>query len=93
VENAAAILQTILNLYWDGLTVPLRFFPASSMEYAKKQEWKLERARTRWEQGYNYPGEGDDPYFKLCFGKVDPFNADFERVSRALLEPLLQHQV
>jgi exodeoxyribonuclease V gamma subunit len=93
VENAAAILQTILDLYWDGLTVPLRFFPASSMEYAKKQEWKLERARTRWEQGYNYPGEGDDPYFKLCFGKVDPFNADFERVSRALLEPLLQHQV
>ena len=93
VENAAAILQTILDLYWDGLTVPLRFFPASSMEYAKKQEWKLERARTRWEEGYNYPGEGDDPYFKLCFGKVDPFNADFERVSRALLEPLLQHQV
>jgi exodeoxyribonuclease V gamma subunit len=93
VENAAAILQTILELYWDGLTVPLRFFPASSMEYAKKQEWKLERARTRWEEGYNYPGEGDDPYFKLCFGQVDPFNADFERVSRALLEPLLQHQV
>ena len=93
VENAAVILQTILDLYWDGLTVPLRFFPASSMEYAKKQEWRLERARARWEEGYNYPGEGDDPYFKLCFGQVDPFNADFERVSRALLEPLLQHQV
>jgi exodeoxyribonuclease V gamma subunit len=93
VENAAEILQTILDLYWEGLTAPLRFFPSSSMEYAKKQEWNLDRARTKWEAGYNYPGEGEDPYYRLCFGQVDPFDADFERVSRALLEPLLQHQV
>jgi exodeoxyribonuclease V gamma subunit len=93
VENAAAILQTILDFYWEGLTVPLRFFPASAMEYARKQEWKLERARTRWAEGYSYPGEGEDPYFRLCFGQADPFNADFERVSRALLEPLLRHQL
>jgi exodeoxyribonuclease V gamma subunit len=91
VENVANILQTVLDLYWEGLTMPLRFFPASSLEYARKLEWKLERARTRWEEGYNTPGEGDDPYYWLCFGQMDPFNDDFERVSRTLLEPLLRH--
>jgi exodeoxyribonuclease V gamma subunit len=92
-ESAADILQSILALYWEGLMKPLRFFPASAMAYAHKQEWDLERARKRWAAGYNFPGEGEDPYFRLCFGQVDPFNAEFERVARTLLEPLLRHQV
>lgn len=92
VENAAGILQTILALYWEGLMKPLRFFPASAMAYAHKQEWDLERARKRWAGGYNFPGEGEDPYYRLSFGQIDPFNAEFERVARTLLEPLLQHQ-
>ncbi len=93
VDNAAGILQIILALYWEGLMKPLRFFPASAMAYAHKQEWDLERARKRWAGGYNFPGEGEDPYYRLCFGQIDPFNAEFERVARTLLEPLLQHQV
>jgi exodeoxyribonuclease V gamma subunit len=93
VDNAADILVTILALYWEGLMKPLRFFPASAMAYAHKKEWDMERARKIWEEGYNFPGEGDDPYFQLCFGKAFPFNADFERVARTLFEPLLQHQV
>jgi exodeoxyribonuclease V gamma subunit len=62
------------------------------MAYAHKEEWDLVRARNKWKEGYNFPGEGEDPCFRLCFGQVDPFNAEFERVARALLEPLLQHQ-
>lgn len=93
VENASHILETILALYWEGLMKPLRFFPASAMAYAHKQEWDLEQARKRWAEGFNFPGEGEDPYFHLCFGQVDPFNTEFERVARTLLEPLLQHQV
>ena len=92
VDNAAGILQTILALYWEGLMKPLRFFPASAMAYAHKQEWVLERARNRWAGGYNFPGEWEDPYYRLCFGQIDPFNAEFERVARTLLEPLFQHQ-
>ncbi len=76
------------------MTAPLRFFPASAMAYADKQKWDLERAREKWEDGYNdIPGEGRDPYFRLCFGHDDPFNAEFERIAHALLEPLLQHLV
>jgi exodeoxyribonuclease V gamma subunit len=91
VDDAGVILEDIIRLYYEGLTSPLKFFPESSMEYAKKLEWNLERARRKWEAGI-FPGEGDDPYFRLCFGRVDPFNADFERISRTLLEPLIRHR-
>ena len=89
VEDAAASLQTLLGLYWEGLTVPLRFFPASAMEYAHKQEWQVGRAIKTWKGGFNFPGEGEDPYYRLCFGQADPFDADFDRIARAVLEPLL----
>lgn len=94
VDDAAAILKTFLRLYWQGLTVPLRFFPESAMAYAYKQKWDLNRARVKWEDGFNdIPGEGRDPYFRLCFGQTDPFNEEFERISHTLLEQLVQHQV
>ncbi|MDD5415194.1 MAG: exodeoxyribonuclease V subunit gamma [Smithellaceae bacterium] len=94
VEDAAAILRDLLDLYRQGLTAPLRFFPASAMAYADKEKWELSRARAKWEDGFNdIPGEGRDPYFKLCFGQADPFNAEFERIAHAVLEPLLQHRL
>ena len=94
VEEAAAIIEILLGMYWQGLTTPLRFFPASAMAYADKQKWDLERARGKWADGYNdIPGEGRDPYFRLCFGHGDPFNAEFERIARTLMEPLLQHLI
>jgi exodeoxyribonuclease V gamma subunit len=92
VEDAGAILQTLLDLYWEGLTLPLPYFPVSAMAYAHKQEWNLERAYRAWEDGFTIPGEGNDPSFRLCFGQADPFGAAFDRVARLLLEPLLQHQ-
>jgi exodeoxyribonuclease V gamma subunit len=94
VEDAYSVLLNILNLYWEGLTTPLRFFPESSMAYAYKMEWNVERAEKKWQTGYDdSSGEGDNPYFQLCFGEVDPFNKDFERVSRVIFEPLLQNLV
>jgi exodeoxyribonuclease V gamma subunit len=94
VDDAAAILQILLGMYRQGLTAPLRFFPASAMAYADKQKWDLENARNKWTDGFNnIPGEGRDPYFRRCFGHGDPFNAEFEKIARALLEPLLQHQI
>jgi exodeoxyribonuclease V gamma subunit len=93
VENAKDILRTILECYWLGLSVPLRFFPSSAMAYAHKQEWRLDKARNTWADGYNdMPGEGNDPYYRICFSQADPFNNEFERIARTLLEPLLQHQ-
>ena len=73
MEDAGAILQTLLDLYWEGLTTPLPFFPVSAMAYAHKREWNLERAYRAWEDGFHAPGEGNEPSFRLCFGQADPF--------------------
>jgi exodeoxyribonuclease V gamma subunit len=93
-DDAQAILGSLLQLYWQGLTRPLPFFPESAMVCATaKNPWDLSKASSKWEDGYNdIPGEGKDPYFRRCFGKADPFDAEFERVARIILEPLLQHQ-
>ncbi len=93
VDNAAELLAGILALYEKGLYKPLRFFPTSALAYAHKQEWNLGKARSAWEDGYNFPGEGNDPHFQLCFGQVDPFTPEFEEIARTLLEPMLRHQV
>lgn len=95
VADPRGVLHDIFGLYWQGLTRPLPFFPESAVAYAgtARHPWDLERARGRWDDGYNdYPGEGRDPHFRLCFGSADPFDAEFERVARLLLEPLLQHR-
>ncbi|MBT1073094.1 exodeoxyribonuclease V subunit gamma [Pelotalea chapellei] len=87
--DAGGILGDLLDLYWQGLTMPLRFFPESALEYAKKLEWNLNRARAKWEPAYGRDGEGDDPHFRLCFGDVDPFTAEFEEIARSVMEPLM----
>lgn len=92
VADPVPLLTALLDLYGEGLTVPLRFFPESSLAYAGKGDWDLDRARKKWEKGFNdFAGEGDDPWFRLCFGEVDPFDPEFERVSRAVFGPLLDH--
>lgn len=92
VEDASGHLMEILDVYREGLSIPLRFFPESSLAYAHKLEWSKGRARNKWETGFNdYPGEGDDPCFRLCFGEVDPFDDDFDRVARILMKPLMEN--
>ncbi len=87
VEESGACLQLLLDFYWSGLRKPLKFFPRTSFAYGKK--WEMGGARNAW-QGDRFP-EGDDPYYRLCFGDIDPLDDEFERVSRAILEPLLRH--
>lgn len=93
LENAEEILKNLLETYWKGLSIPLRFFPASAMAYARKEEWNIKKALSEWEDGYNdIPGEGSDPSYQLCFGRDNPLNNEFESIARSLLEPFVQHQ-
>jgi exodeoxyribonuclease V gamma subunit len=91
VDDSRAVLETFLAMYGKGLTLPLRFFPAAALAYAEDQKWDLKKAYREWEDGYNIPGEGRDPYFRLCFGR-DPFNEEFESVARTLLVSLVRHR-
>ncbi|UFS70145.1 exodeoxyribonuclease V subunit gamma [Geomonas sp. RF6] len=91
VENAAELLASLLECYWEGLKMPLRFFPTSSMEYVCRNG-DVEMARKKWETGF-YKGEEEDPHFQLCFGQEeDPLDESFERLAQELLGPLVQHR-
>ncbi len=89
VADAEALLLALLERYREGLCHPLRFFPESSLAYATRQEWNLERARQRWVGTEYLAGEGNDPHFQLCFGKEEPFTDAFEELAREILGPLV----
>ena len=91
VERAAELLASLLDLYWQGLQAPLRFFPASSREYVRS-EGDLEKARNKWESGF-FKGEQEDPYFQLCFGQEqEPLGGEFGELAWRLLTPMAAHK-
>ncbi|MRR06735.1 MAG: exodeoxyribonuclease V subunit gamma [Deltaproteobacteria bacterium] len=87
VRESGERLRLLLDFYWTGLRQPLKFFPRTSFAYGKK--WDLGSARSVW-CGDHFP-EGGDPYYQLCFGDTDPLDEEFEQVTRAILDPLIQH--
>jgi len=100
LARAPELLAGLLDLYWKGLTRPLKFFPQTAWAYTdatlnqeagrSKQE-PMGVARLSWE-GNSFrktPGECADPYFDLCFRNADPLDAEFQQTARAVFEPLL----
>ena len=98
VSSAPDILNNLLGLYWKGMSEPLHFFPESSFEYAgsilrkhRTPQEALTAGRRNWKGSDFSRGESEDPYFDLCFGKIDPLDEDFEKISMIIFEPLLKH--
>ncbi|ABK99756.1 exodeoxyribonuclease V subunit gamma [Pelobacter propionicus] len=92
VEHPTEQLGALLDCYWQGLHLPLRFFPASSLEFASSG--LLKNARKKWESGYMHTGEEADPHFRLCFEQdADPLNKEFEALALKLLAPLVRHRL
>lgn len=88
VADPLAHLEALVSYYRQGSREPLRFFPRSSLAFARTGE--MAAARTTWEGDF-YP-EGDDPYHALCFGTADPLDDAFRETSVAILTPLLAHR-
>ncbi len=97
VETPQAILETLLKMYWDGLTRPLHFFPRSAWAYAEKLIRKGEdrgkamaAARNTWRPSgdWGFP-EADDPHYDRCFGETDPLDETFEDLAAMVFEPLI----
>jgi len=100
VDNAEEILKKLLNLYWQGLTSPLSFFPESSLIYAetlakgKSEDYALSQALFKWNKNCQHWCESDDEYYQLCFKQMDNeslFNQTFKDVATTFFEPLLVH--
>lgn len=96
VGNPNAILQDLLDLYWQGLHAPLKFFPKSALAYMEaerqRKENSLKLARDKWEGSNAGWGEGMQPYYQLAFRHADPLDEEFAELARRVFEPLLEHR-
>jgi exodeoxyribonuclease V gamma subunit len=99
VSEAPALLKGLLEIFRDGLTRPLPFFPETSLAYAGERlrhpdrpESARQAARHSWEGNGFQAGEREDPCWRYCFGRTDPLDKEFERLSAAICSPLLNHQ-
>lgn len=99
IEHSREILTDLLNIYWEGLTRPLHFFPQSALAFADQiinaqKEPRLARiaAYKAWQSGYQHTGEYDkSPYFQRCFAGCDePLNDEFATWALAVYTPLLE---
>jgi exodeoxyribonuclease V gamma subunit len=95
VADAGARLARLVELYRQGLSEPLPFYPASSHAYAdalargKGREAALRAAQGAWEGSPGRPGEGADPEVALAQRGRDPLGATFEALAGELLLPMI----
>jgi len=96
VENLTGHLENLLNQYFIGLSIPIKFFPESSLAYTytilsgKDERTALQRARDKW-AGFNYP-ENDDWAYRRCFAHTDPLDSEFVTLAMDILGPILGHR-
>ena len=101
VADSLSILKDLLALIRNGLERPIYFFPKSSYEYAEQLVKKsatefsaLQKARRRW-LGSDFSdysdGESNDPYYDLCFRRLDPLDEAFQKNAMSVFKPLLAH--
>jgi exodeoxyribonuclease V gamma subunit len=95
VERAEGYLQELLNLYWQGLQMPLAFFPRSALVYVRaEREQKSDpmlKAQSCWEGSEHYRGEGMNAYYQLAFRHRSPIGEEFASLARQVFMPLLAH--
>lgn len=87
VTAAEEQLQMLLDLYWEGLQQPLKFFPETSLAYARTGS--LDAAAKVWNRE-RFP-ERDDRYLQLCFGEVSPLDGEFARIAEAVFSGYRRH--
>lgn len=100
--DAQPLLLALLELYWQGLRAPLKFFPKSALRFAEAER-SARRANSaspfvKARQGWNgdrfreIPGERDDAAFDLCFRHEEPLDEVFAANARAIFGPALAHE-
>ena len=93
-------LRVLCDLYIEGLSRPLSFYPNASMAFAdaivSRQGDPIKKACEKWDGPYRRvgkrEGEKDDLYFKLCFHGLDPFVDPFAEIARKVFETMLRNR-
>lgn len=99
VSDSRHHLELLLDLYWQGLSEPLYFFPNTSLVFAQainkgKEEQEARRqALTEWEgNSYNRKGEKNDPYNLICCKNMDLSEARFMEPAKKFFVAALTHR-
>ena len=97
--DAVEILEELLELYWQGLKLPLHFFPDTSFAYTESFLDKADASRAMnaasktWNGSNDYPGEfGRDKYYPVVFRDSAPLDNWFTELSLKICTPLLEHE-
>jgi exodeoxyribonuclease V gamma subunit len=89
-ENPAYHLENLVSLYFNGIRNVLHFFPETSLVFYETRN--VSKAKEKWEGNtFAGPGEGQDPYNRICFRGVDPFETPFADIAIATFEPLFRN--
>jgi len=96
LNDSRPILEALLGILRRGLEEPLHFFPRASYEYAEQLLRKatpepsaLFKARKKWVGSDFAQGESLDPYYDLCFRRLDPIDENFKDIALQVFTPLL----
>lgn len=97
VENAHAILQQLIELYWQGIHQPLPLFSNTSYAFAKTtlnntKASPENAALSAWLGGQYSSAESDDVYYQQLY-KESPLNEAFLALALAIYEPIHAHLV
>jgi exodeoxyribonuclease V gamma subunit len=100
VPSARVELKTLCELFWQGLMLPLAFFPASAMAFVAAEVNKAgkpdSKARQKWDGAWRKDGkregEKDDVFISRCFDVSDPLDARFVEIARMVFKPMVQHE-
>jgi len=100
VPKSKALLEDLLDFFRCGLEEPIHFYPDTSYEYAEHKLNKsvsdqsaLAKAGLKWHGGDSpkkyTKAESDDPYYDLCFRRMDPLDDEFKKISLKVFKPLI----
>lgn len=96
VADPYALLNFLLDTYWQGLSEPLPFFVETSYVFAQgiasgQEEKARKEAREKWAGEFNPYRECDDIYFSFRYPDQVPLDAYFEEIACNIYLPLLNH--
>jgi exodeoxyribonuclease V gamma subunit len=102
VPESKNLLEDLLNLFRRGLEGPLHFYPEASRQYAEyklnksdSEQSALAKAGLKWfgpDSPQKYArAESDNPYYDLCFRRMDPLDDEFKKIALKVFTPLFAY--
>ncbi|MBF0225982.1 MAG: exodeoxyribonuclease V subunit gamma [Desulfobacterales bacterium] len=85
IFSARTLLADLINIFWKGLTFPIRFYPKLSLNYAEKFNVKKNPYDDKNDQK-------DCIYIETIFGAAFADNDEFKDMALKIFKPMLKHR-